>query len=97
MDTNLTAIVRSKPGNSETMKAFLLELVSESIKEPACIQYDLHQSADDENMFIFHEIWKGEDGLDIHNGQPHIKRFGEHVAEIIDGPVVIYKTNKISV
>lgn len=96
MDINLTAIIRSKPGNATAMKAFLLELVSESTKEPACLQYDLHQSDDDENMFIFHEIWQGEEGLNIHNGQPHIKQFGENVADIIDGPVVIYKTTKLS-
>jgi len=96
MNTYLTAIVRSKAGHAEAMKVFLLALVSESIKEPACLQYDLHQSVDEENMFIFHEIWEGEEGLNIHNEQLHLKQFVENVAAIIAGPVQIYKTNKLS-
>ncbi|GEP50164.1 lipoprotein [Flavobacterium noncentrifugens] len=92
----LTAVVKSKPGKSELLKSLLFELVSHSIKENACLQYELHQSSDDENVFIFHEEWASTEGLALHNSQPHLKAFVEKSAGILDGGFNIYKTNKIS-
>lgn len=92
----LTAKMKSKPGQSELLKSLLFELVSHSVQENACLQYELHQSSDDENVFIFHEEWSGEAGLTLHNSQPHLKAFVEKSAGILDGGINIYKTNKIS-
>ena len=96
MNINLTAIIKSKPGHAETMKGLLARLVAGSTKEAACLQYDLHQDTENENIFIFHEIWEGAEGLSLHEQQPHIKEFGQNAAEIMDGPVVIYQTKKLS-
>lgn len=96
MKIYLTAIIKSKPGNAVAMKTFLNELVIGSTQEKACLQYDLHQSTDDENTFVFYEIWENQEGLNLHNQQAHIKTFIEQTAEIIDGPVVLYQTAKIS-
>lgn len=92
----LTAIIKSKPGKVELLKSLLFELVSQSIKENACLQYELHQASEDENVFIFHEEWANEAGLALHNSQPHLKAFVEKSAEILDGGINVYKTNKIS-
>lgn len=96
MNVNLTALIKSKAGHATELKSILLELVSHSVKETACLQYDLQQSTEDENQFIFHEIWQDQDGLDLHNSQPHIQRFIEQSADIINGNTLIYKTKKIS-
>lgn len=95
MNVNLTAIIKSKPGNAEAMKELLLQLVAGSTQESACIQYDLHQDQEEENIFIFHEIWENQEGLDLHNTQPHIQRFIADSAAIIDGATKIHKTTRV--
>lgn len=95
MRVYLTAIIKSKAGKSEILKGLLLELVAGSKTEAACLQYDLHQSAENPHLFIFHEEWVSQEGLDLHNKQPHIQKFIERSAEILDGDVVLYKTERV--
>lgn len=92
---NLTAIITSLPEKAGEMEALLLELVSHSTKEDACLQYDLHQVAEEPNVFIFHEIWRDAKGLEKHNNQPHILKFREESAALLLEPVKVYITNKI--
>lgn len=96
MSIFLTALVKSKPGKADEMKAVLQQLVIDSRKETACLQYDLHQSVSDVNLFIFHEEWASESGLQLHNTQPHISRFIQASKDIIDGGVTLHKTEKVS-
>jgi len=96
MSIYLTALVKSKSGKAEELKAVLQQLVIDSRKETACLQYDLHQSVTDADLFIFHEEWASESGLQLHNTQPHISRFIQASKEITDGPVTIHKTQKVS-
>ncbi|RQO74318.1 antibiotic biosynthesis monooxygenase [Pedobacter sp. KBW06] len=96
MSIYLTAIVKSKEGASDAMKTLLQQLVVESRKENACLQYDLHQDQENPNVFIFHEIWESRKGWDLHNSQPHIADFIAGSADFIDGTVQIYHTEKIS-
>jgi quinol monooxygenase YgiN len=78
------------------MKDLLQQLVIASTKETACLQYELYQSAEDENLFIFHETWANQHGLDLHNQQPHLQSFGKQGADIMDGPVIIHKADRVS-
>jgi quinol monooxygenase YgiN len=78
------------------MKGFLQQLVITSTKEAACLQYELYQSSEDENVFVFHETWVNQQGLDLHNQQPHLQLFGKQAADIMDGPVIIYKADRVS-
>ena len=96
MSIFLTALVKSKPGKAEEMKAVLQQLVIDSRKETACLQYDLHQSVSDAELFIFHEEWVSESGLQLHNTQPHISGFVQASKDIIYGGVTLHKTEKVS-
>lgn len=96
MKINITAIVKSNPDSTEETKNFLTEMAIHSKKEDACIQYDLHQDKENPTLFIFHEIWKSEGGLALHNTRPYIRGFAERASEILAEPVTIYKTNKIA-
>ena len=96
MKVYLTAILKSKPGSVEALKPLLFNLVAQSTQEEACLQYELYQSAEDENMFIFHETWFDQAGLDVHNSGEGINTFVTAAGPILDGPIIIYKTNKIS-
>ncbi len=94
MSIYLTAIVKSKPDTVNPLRAFLLDMVTNSRKEEACIQYDLHEAADD-LTFIFQEEWKDQAGLDEHNQQPYILAFVAQIDSLTNG-IVIYKTEKLA-
>lgn len=96
MNIYLTAIIKSKAGHADAMKALLIKLAAGSNQEAACIQYELHQDGNDPNVFLFHEIWENQEGLNLHNTQPHILEFRADSAAIIDGPATLYQTNKVT-
>lgn len=96
MPINLTVVLKSKEELTTTLKEMLLTLVAQSTQETACLQYDLHQSVDDSNTFIFHEIWENEAGLQLHNEQPYLIEFFEKAKPMLQVPPTIYFTNKLS-
>ncbi len=95
MKIYLTAILKSKPEFLPEVKSTLQNMVVHSKKETACIQYDLHQSLEDQNVFTFYEIWENEEELAQHNEQPYIKAFGNLVTEKLQEKPLIYITQKI--
>ena len=94
MSIYLTAIVKSKKETTAALRTMLLDMVLNSRKEEACIQYDLHESAVD-NTFIFQEEWKDQAGLDLHDQQPYILAFVAQ-ADTLTEDIVIYKTKKLA-
>ena len=69
-------------------------MVVQSRKEAACIQYDLHEDAA-HNLFIFHEEWADQAGLDLHNQQEYLLDFVAKSSELTK-EIVIHQTNKIA-
>jgi quinol monooxygenase YgiN len=96
MQINLTAVIKALPEKAEEMKAILLKLVEGSTQEAACIQYDLHQTADAPNVFIFHEIWQDAESLEQHNKTPHLLKFIEASTPLLLEAPGIYITNKLN-
>jgi len=96
MSLYLTAIITGKPGSAAELKEVLQNVVQPSRQEKACIQYDLHQSAADENVFIFHEEWADEAGFAAHNQQPYIRDFIEKANALAAGPILIHFTNRLA-
>jgi len=96
MAINLTVILKSKTESIETLKSLLLDLVQNSKKETACLQYDLHQSDNEPSIFIFHEVWENQDGLDLHNQQSYLQTFFENAKLYLQEAPIIYKTNKLT-
>lgn len=94
MSIHLTAIVKSKKETTAELKTMLLDMVANSRQEEACIQYDLHESASD-YIFIFHEEWKDQAGLDLHNKQPYLINFVAQADRLTD-EIIIHKTEKLA-
>ena len=63
MSIYLTLVIKAKPDYQQEIKNLLYSLPELSKKEDACIQYDVHQSIDDENIFVLNEEWKSLEGL----------------------------------
>lgn len=95
MKIYLTAIIKSKEEYRTEVLEVLQNMVKETVKEEANELYRLHQSIEDENHFIFYEIWKSTEGLEKHNQQPYIKAFGDLADEKLQEKPQIYKTETI--
>lgn len=89
MKIYLTAIIESQPEFLEEVKAVLQNMVIQTQKETASLQYDLHQGIEDENKFIFYEIWENQSGLDEHNKQPYIQDFIKLFPKLTNPPTII--------
>ena len=91
MADKLTVIARmkAKHGMEEQLKQELLALIPPTRAEDGCINYDLHQSAQDSSRFLFHENWESEGHLKSHSQSEHLKRFRARAAEMLDGPAEI--------
>lgn len=88
MSIYLTVVVKVKPEHQQEMKDLLYSLPELSKKENACIEYDVHQSIDDENTFILNEKWESVDGLDFHNEQSYSKAFFASFDKLQEHPII---------
>ncbi len=79
----------------ETKKA-ALAIVGESRAEDGCINYDVHQSIEDETLFFWHETWKNKAALDEHFAQPFFGEFFKTVEEVAAEPPQINLTRMIT-
>jgi quinol monooxygenase YgiN len=79
------AQIKAKPGQEGQVRQELLSLVAPSRQDAGCINYDLHQAADNPALFLFHENWASKAHLDAHLAKPDLQaalgRVGTMVAE----------------
>ncbi len=73
----IVAKIVAKADKTEFVKEELMKLVDATRLEDGCINYDLHQDNDNENMFVFYENWQSKAHLDAHEQTTHFKTFRE--------------------
>ncbi|MDQ0638433.1 quinol monooxygenase YgiN [Pedobacter sp. W3I1] len=88
MSIYLTVVVKAKPEHQQEIRNLLYSLPELSKKEDACIEYDVHQSIDDENIFILNEKWKSLDGLSLHNEQTYSKELFTAFDKLQEQPII---------
>jgi quinol monooxygenase YgiN len=98
MDENLylTARLKVKDGKVEELKSAALAIVEDSQAEEGCVSYNVHQSIEDETVFIWRECWKSKADLDEHFEKGYVKGFFAVVNEVAAEPPQIILTKKIS-
>src|SRR5687767_11430265 len=97
MSTPLTVVarIRAKAGKEVQVREALMALIAPTRAEKGCINYDLHQSTADPQLFLFHENWTTRAALDEHLQQPHLQELGAKAEGLFDGPVEITTWEKI--
>lgn len=86
MDNNqLTVIARIlvKPEKKEFVKNELLKLIEPTRKEEGCINYDLHQDNENENLFLFYENWSSRELWQKHINSSHISDYRKSTEDAI--------------
>ena len=77
MNTPLTivAIATAASGQEAALRAAQEQLVAETVKEPGCLRYELHQSREDSRVLVFVETWASEAQWRAHMEGAATKRF----------------------
>jgi quinol monooxygenase YgiN len=83
----VTVIARFRvvDGGEEHALRAAASVVAATRLEDGCLNYDLHQRADDSRDFMFHENWRSRDDLARHSKSAHIAAWREAVAPVLDG------------
>ena len=90
------ARIKAKEGMEAKVEQELLALVAPSRAEEACVNYDLHRSADDKTLFMFYENWTSREELDKHLSMPYLDAFDENVEGMLAEEVEITLWEMIS-
>ena len=64
-----------KPGMEEKCKEYIRLLQEHSRREPGCLQYVGHQSAENSRKFLFYEQYQDQAALEFHRNTPHFKQY----------------------
>jgi quinol monooxygenase YgiN len=80
----ITAILKAKPGYENQLFDSLKQVVQPSQNESGCIHYQLHESIDDQGVFVFYEIWQDEESLKKHVESDHYKAYRQQAEKLID-------------
>ena len=71
----IIAIATAAPGQEAALRSAQEELVAQTVKEPGCLRYELHQSREDSKVLVFVETWASEEQWRAHMQGTAIKRF----------------------
>ena len=75
MDQAFTIVSKivAKPGKADALKPVLQGLLTPSRNDDGCLLYDLHQSIEDPNVFLFYETWQSKAQWEKHMATPHLQ------------------------
>ncbi len=92
----LIARLKVKADKVEEAKLAALAIVADSRAESENINYDIHQSIEDETLFFWHETWASKTSIDEHFATPFFQNFFAIVEQIAAEPPQINLTKKIT-
>ena len=73
----------AKDGCAGALRDELVAMLKPTRAEEGCINYDLHEIADEDGRFLFYENWTSEELLRKHLGSAHICKYRENTADLI--------------
>lgn len=92
----VVARIEAKKGKENEVKQALLALVPITQEESGCVQYDLHQAAENPCEFVFYENWQDQASIDRHLKAPHVQLVLSQVGGFLAKPPEIKMFRKIS-
>lgn len=99
MNKKLTIVAKilAKPNQEILVKNELAKLITPTLKEVGCINYDFHIDNNNKNLFLFYENWESRDLWQNHMNSNHIKAFSKATENAIESSEILemslYKNN----
>jgi quinol monooxygenase YgiN len=75
--------LRAKQGQRLRLASEIRALIAPTRKEEGCLQYDLHRSLDDPDLFLLHEVWASRQHHQAHYQTPHFLRWNARKDSLI--------------
>lgn len=92
----LVAFVRARRGMGDELGRRLAQLVEPARAEPGNINYDLHRSNEDPDMWVLYENWKSPSDLAAHFELPYMKAFVARLPEVLEGEMDLRRCTMVS-
>jgi quinol monooxygenase YgiN len=83
----LIAFLKGKPEKRDELLAVLRGFVDPTRAETGSVEYHLHISDTDPNLFFFYENWRTRKDLDEHLEMPYLKSFFERRMDLLEKEV----------
>jgi quinol monooxygenase YgiN len=90
------AFFRARSGQNQALGAALAALVEPTRLEAECLNYHLHQSADDLDVWFVYENWRSPEGFDAHMRTTHLQAFLKTTPDLIEGDIDLRRFSMIS-
>ena len=78
----LVVTVKTDPSIVDRLKPAMLHNAEQSVLENDCYQFDVIVSQEDENTFMFYEVYKDEEALASHRKTPHFLNYFNLMQEL---------------
>lgn len=88
----IVAKILAKEEKRELVKTELLKLIEITRAEEGCINYDLHQDNENENLFLFYENWTSRELWQTHMNNNHLAEY----MKATDGAVEEFTLNEMT-
>jgi len=90
-DKKVTVLARFKArkGMEEQLRQAVMACVAPTRAEAGCINYDLHQHADDKGELMLYENWVSKQDLDVHLEMPYLRELKAKAGELCSEPIDI--------
>ncbi len=88
----IVARILTKPDKRELVQSELLKLIDPSRAEKGCVQYDLHQDNENENLFLFFENWENKEVWQNHMNNKHLADY----KKATDGAVEEFEVHQMT-
>jgi quinol monooxygenase YgiN len=92
----LMAFVRARKGMGDELGRRLAQLVKPARAEPGNINYDLHRSYEDPDLWVLYENWKSSSDLAAHFELPYMKAFVARLPEVLEGEMDLRRCTMVS-
>ncbi|MDN3549193.1 putative quinol monooxygenase [Mucilaginibacter aquaedulcis] len=89
-------LLKTKKGHSLDLRSFLIDLITQSRVELGCTRFDLHQSIEDEELFVLVEEWEDEYWLQRHRKQAYMKNFLTHSRPLLTEKAIFWLTERLN-
>jgi quinol monooxygenase YgiN len=90
------AFFRARPNQTQAPGTALSALVEPTRAETACLDYDLHQSLDDTDVWFVYENWSSAEGLSLHMQSEHVRAFLRAAPDLIADDIDLHQFAMIS-
>jgi quinol monooxygenase YgiN len=90
------AFFRARPGQTQALGSALSALVAPTRAETECLNYNLHQSIDDGDIWFVYENWRSAEGSEAHMRSPHVKAFLKVAPDLIAADIDLRRFSMIT-